>query len=72
MEDRKDRSELVRLSVQIMINLFLAWIFVDYMQLSSTAIISFPVAIAFYFLQKYCKKKESELKKKKSYIFYLQ
>lgn len=69
MEDRKDRSELVRLSVQIMINLFLAWIFVDYMQLSSTAIISFPVAIAFYFLQKYCKKKESELKKKKKLYF---
>ena len=69
MEEKKGRSEWKKLSVQITISLFLAWIFVDYLQLSSTAIIIFPIAIAFFFLRKYCKKQEGELREKK--WFYL-
>jgi len=51
--------------LQMLISIVCSWIFVTYMQISNSAIVIFPIAIVFCYLQTYTKEKYAEFRNHK-------
>lgn len=71
MSERLQNLKYRKDIVQLVASLFCAWVFTDYMNFSTTAVVVFPIAVGFYSLQKYTSSNGKEvLQRKNLYLLF--